>query len=176
MNLIGIVIASLGGLGGIVLIARNLIVKYIEKGIEQKYNEKLAVIRAEIEKKQYISQVRFDKEFEIYCGLSKKFGLTILKMMACISDGYCEKEDISYLVGMLNSAVEELYMDAPFMKKEVYIKYIEIYEQCRELICQLEKRDYNESYSENLNEIYKKNNKLIDDVRDYVKKLEVISM
>ena len=56
-------VISAGGIGGIIIAVVKLSVASIEKRFERKYTEKFAVFKSDIDKKQYISQVRFDAEF-----------------------------------------------------------------------------------------------------------------
>lgn len=69
-----IFITGVGGVSGIVAIVLKFSELIIEKKIDKKHNEQLAMLQANIDKKQYISQVRFDTEFKVYCDLSRKFG------------------------------------------------------------------------------------------------------
>ncbi len=64
-------VISAGGIGGIFIAVVKLSVASIEKRFERKYTEKFAVFQSDVDKKQYISQVRFDAEFEIYKQLSR---------------------------------------------------------------------------------------------------------
>lgn len=74
-------VISAGGIGGIIIAVVKLSVASIEKRFERKYTEKFAVFKSDIDKKQYISQVRFDAEFEIYKQLSRKYGELVLQIM-----------------------------------------------------------------------------------------------
>ena len=180
-------VISAGGIGGIIIAVVKLSVASIEKRFERKYTEKFAVFQSDIDKKQYISQVRFDAEFEIYKQLSRKYGELVLQIMVKASnidkyklDDMQDKEmgEINYLA---YQAVSELYSSAPFIQEDIYNDFLNIYEMSRKLLVQWgeeqrsstneTKNDVCEAY-----EIYQKYNDTIVKVREYTSKLEGISL
>ena len=133
-------VISAGGIGGIIIAVVKLSVASIEKRFERKYTEKFAVFKSDIDKKQYISQVRFDAEFEIYKQLSRKYGELVLQIMVKASnidkyklDDMQDKEmgEINYLA---YQAVSELYSSAPFIQEDIYNDFLNIYEMSRKLL------------------------------------------
>ena len=180
-------VISAGGIGGIIIAVVKLSVASIEKRFERKYTEKFAVFKSDIDKKQYISQVRFDAEFEIYKQLSRKYGELVLQIMVKASnidkyklDDMQDKEmgEINYLA---YQAVSELYSSAPFIQEDIYNDFLTIYEMSRKLLVQWgeeQKSSTNETKNDvcEANEIYQKYNDTIVKVREYTSKLEGISL
>lgn len=180
-------VISAGGIGGIIIAVVKLSVASIEKRFERKYTEKFAVFKSDIDKKQYISQVRFDAEFEIYTQLSRKYGELVLQIMVKASnidkyklDDMQDKEmgEINYLA---YQAVSELYSSAPFIQEDIYNDFLNIYEMSRKLLVQWgeeQKSSTNETKNDvcEANEIYQKYNDTIVKVREYTSKLEGISL
>lgn len=180
-------VISAGGIGGIIIAVVKLSVASIEKRFERKYTEKFAVFKSNIDKKQYISQVRFDAEFEIYKQLSRKYGELVLQIMVKASnidkyklDDMQDKEmgEINYLA---YQAVSELYSSAPFIQEDIYNDFLNIYEMSRKLLVQWgeeQKSSTNETKNDvcEANEIYQKYNDTIVKVREYTSKLEGISL
>lgn len=180
-------VISAGGIGGIIIAVVKLSVASIEKRFERKYTEKFAVFQSDIDKKQYISQVRFDAEFEIYKQLSRKYGELVLQIMVKASnidkyklDHMQDKEmgEINYLA---YQAVSELYSSAPFIQEDIYNDFLNIYEMSRKLLVQWgeeQKSSTNETKNDvcEANEIYQKYNDTIVKVREYTSKLEGISL
>mgnify|MGYP003159619427 CR=1 FL=1 len=177
-------VISAGGIGGIIIAVVKLSVASIEKRFERKYTEKFAVFKSDIDKKQYISQVRFDAEFEIYKQLSRKYGELVLQIMVKASnidkyklDDMQDKEmgEINYLA---YQAVSELYSSAPFIQEDIYNDFLNIYEMSRKLLVQEQKSSTNETKNDvcEANEIYQKYNDTIVKVREYTSKLEGISL
>ena len=82
---------------------------------------------------------------------------------------------------LANEAVMELYGSAPFIKKDLYNNFVEIYEKCRQMISKydelIKKKNcgYNEKLGNEARELFKEYNKIIDKVREYNSNLEVIS-
>ncbi len=180
-------VISAGGIGGIIIAVVKLSVASIEKRFERKYTEKFAVFKSDIDKKQYISQVRFDAEFEIYKQLSRKYGELVLQIMVKASnidkyklDDMQDKEmgEINYLA---YQAVSELYSSAPFIQEDIYNDFLNIYEMSRKLLVQWgeeQKSSTNETKNDvcEANEIYQKYNDTIVKLREYTSKLEGISL
>ena len=180
-------VISAGGIGGIIIAVVKLSVASIEKRFERKYTEKFAVFKSDIDKKQYISQVRFDAEFEIYKQLSRKYGELVLQIMVKASnidkyklDDMQDKEmgEINYLA---YQAVSELYSSAPFIQEDIYNDFLNIYEMSRKLLVQWgeeQKSSTNETKNDvcEANEIYQKYNDTIVKVREYTSKLEGLSL
>lgn len=180
-------VISAGGIGGIIIAVLKLSVASIEKRFERKYTEKFAVFQSDIDKKQYISQVRFDAEFEIYKQLSRKYGELVLQIMVKASniDKYKLDDMQDKEMGKINylayQAVSELYSSAPFIQEDIYNDFLNIYEMSRKLLVQWgeeQRSSTNETKNDvcEANEIYQKYNDTIVKVREYTSKLEGISL
>lgn len=180
-------VVSAGGVGGIIIAIVKLSVASIEKRFERKYTEKFAVFQSDIDKKKYISQVRFDAEFEIYKQLSRKYGELVLQMIVKASNmDKCKLDDIqNEETGKINylayQAVSELYSSAPFIQEDIYDDFLNIYEMSRKILVQWdeEQRCSSDETINNVfeaNEIYEKYNSTIVKVREYTSKLEGISL
>ena len=135
-------VVSAGGVGGIIIAVVKLSVASIEKRFERKYTEKFAIFQSDIDKKKYISQVRFDAEFEIYKQLSRKYGELVLQIIVKASNmDKCKLDDIqNEEIGKINylayQAVSELYSSAPFIQEDIYNDFLNIYEMSRKLLVQ----------------------------------------
>lgn len=179
-------VVSAGGIGGIIIAAVKLSVASIEKRFERKYNEKFAVFQSDIDKKKYISQVRFDAEFEIYKQLSRRYGELVLQIIVKASKiDKCKLDDIQDEESEINylayQAVSELYSVAPFIQEDIYNDFLDIYEMSRKLLVQWseEQRSGMDEAKNDVfeaNEIYQKYNSTIVKVREYTSKLEGVSL
>ena len=87
-----IIIASAGGIGGVIvagvrftsdIIAKNLVNKY-----QLKLNEKLELYRNKLDRKNYVSKTKFNAEFQIYRDLSSAFFDLVAVVSNLIPDGY----------------------------------------------------------------------------------------
>ena len=69
-------VGSAGGIGaiivGVIQFSANRIAERLSQKYEVKLQKELEQYRATLDSKRYISQVRFDKEFEMYQDLSEK--------------------------------------------------------------------------------------------------------
>ena len=174
-------VISAGGIGGIIIAVVKLSVASIEKRFERKYTEKFAVFKSDIDKKQYISQVRFDAEFEIYKQLSRKYGELVLQIMVKASNIDMQDKEMGEINYLAYQAVSELYSSAPFIQEDIYNDFLNIYEMSRKLLVQWgeeQKSSTNETKNDvcEANEIYQKYNDTIVKVREYTSKLEGISL
>lgn len=71
------VVASVGSIGGIIILVIKFSVELIAKRLEEKYtlrlNKELEKYKSSLDNKIYISKTKFDTEFNIYRELSKTF-------------------------------------------------------------------------------------------------------
>lgn len=168
-------IVSAGGVGTVIIATVKFSVSIIVKRIERKYEEKFAVFQSGIDRKNYISQVRFDAEFDIYKHLSQKYGELVLKILVLFPNNqindYVEKKgnvnELAY------AAVSQLYSSAPFIPEDIYNDFMNIYEMSRELLVKVEMNRCENAMSV-ANGIYEKYNITIAKVREYTSKLEAI--
>ncbi|MDR0841220.1 MAG: hypothetical protein LBN26_07575 [Christensenellaceae bacterium] len=199
-----VVIAFIGGAGVIIAavikfssdkIAERLSAKY-----ELRLNKELESFKSGLEKKNYVSKVRFDAEFEIYRQLSKTFFDMVKSIHAMIPPGLsrkladkpAQKEEDERVYSNASrdivTAQDLLHASDPFIPEDFYNLYDEIlklgYLQLNAfnprwdnncLAAQEEKErltpnDYNRS-SEMNNKLMLLNNR----IRDYLSKLDVIN-
>lgn len=196
-------IVSAGGVGGIAIavikFSSNIIAERISAKYENKLEQTLEKYKTELSKKEYVSQVRFDAEFEIYRTLSKEFSTAVKNISLMIPDGMAyfpadkdkrkEYENKQYVEA--NNAVvvaqDVLYANGAFITEELYNKYDEILKLCGHQLNAFQRR-YNvlyfasqekkESYTyeeyERTRTIKEKWLELNNCVREYISKLEVI--
>ena len=196
-------IISAGGVGGITVafikFSSNIIAERISAKYEKKLEQTLEKYKTELSKKEYVSQVRFDAEFEIYRTLSKEFSTAVKNISLMIPDGMAyfpadkdkrkEYENKQYVEA--NNAVvvaqDVLYANGAFITEELYNKYDEILKLCGHQLnafqrrynvlyfaSQEEKETFTEEEYERTRTIKEKWLELNNCVREYISKLEVI--
>lgn len=196
-------IVSAGGVGGIAIavikFSSNIIAERISAKYENKLEQVLEKYKTELSKKEYVSQVKFDAEFEIYRTLSKEFSTAVKNISLMIPDGMAyfpadedkrkEYENNNY-VNANNAIVmaqDALYANGAFISEDLYNKYNEILALCGQQLNAFQRR-YNvlyfasqekkESYTDKEYErtitIKEKWLELNNCVREYISKLEVI--
>ena len=196
-------IVSAGGVGGIAIavikLSSNIIAERISAKYENKLEQTLEKYKTELSKKEYVSQVRFDAEFEIYRTLSKEFSTAVKNISLMIPDGFAsipadkekrkEYENKTYVEA--NNAVvvaqDVLYANGAFITEELYNKYDEILKLCGHQLnafqrrfnvnyfaSQEKKETFTEKEHERTRTIKEKWLELNNCVREYISKLEVI--
>ena len=196
-------IVSAGGVGGIAIavikFSSNIIAERISAKYENKLEQALEKYKTELSKKEYVSQVKFDAEFEIYRTLSKEFSTAVKNISLMIPDGMAyfpadedkrkEYENNNY-VNANNAIVmaqDALYANGAFISEDLYNKYNEILELCGQQInafqrrynvlyfaSQEKKESYTDKEYERTTTIKEKWLELNNCVREYISKLEVI--
>lgn len=196
-------IVSAGGVGGVAIavikFSSNIIAERISAKYENKLEQALEKYKTELSKKEYVSQVRFDAEFEIYRTLSKEFSTAVKNISLMIPNGMAyfpadedkrkEYENKQYVDA--NNAVvtaqDALYANGAFISEELYNKYNEILHLCGQqlnafqrrynvLYCasQEKKENFTDKEYERTTTIKEKWLELNNNVREYISKLEVI--
>ena len=196
-------IVSAGGVGGIAIavikFSSNIIAERISAQYENKLEQTLEKYKTELSKKEYVSQVRFDAEFEIYRTLSKEFSTAVKNISLMIPNGMAyfpadkdkrkEYENKQYVDA--NNAVvtaqDALYANGAFISEELYNKYNEILHLCSQQLnafqrrynvlyfaSQEKKENYTDKEYERTRTIKEKWLELNNNVREYISKLEVI--
>ena len=195
-------IVSAGGVGAVAMavvkFTSNIIADKISAKYENKLEQALEKYKTELSKKEYVSQVRFDAEFEIYRTLSKEFSTAVKNISLMIPDGIAyspadEEKRTEYenkiYVDANNAVVvaqDVLYANGAFISEELYNKYNEILTLCRQQLNAFQRR-FNISYFysqekksftreeyERTTTIKEKWLELNNCVREYISKLEVI--
>lgn len=196
-------IVSAGGVGGIAIavikFSSNIIAERISVKYENKLERALEKYKTELSKKEYVSQVKFDAEFEIYRTLSKGFSTAVKNIILMIPDGKAyfpadkdkrkEYENNNY-VNANNAIVmaqDALYANGAFISEDLYNKYNEILALCGQQLnafqrrynvlyfaSQEKKESYTDKEYERTTTIKEKWLELNNSVREYISKLEVI--
>ena len=196
-------IVSAGGVGGVAMavvkFTSNIIADKISAKYENKLEQALEKYKTELSKKEYVSQVRFDAEFEIYRTLSKEFSTAVKNISLMIPDGIAyspadEEKRTEYenkiYVDANNAVVvaqDVLYANGAFISEELYNKYNEILTLCSQQLnafqrrynvlyfaSQEKKESYTDKEYERTTTIKEKWLELNNCVREYISKLEVI--
>lgn len=193
-------IVSAGGVGGVAMavvkFTSNIIADKISDKYENKLEQALEKYKTELSKKEYVSQVRFDAEFEIYRTLSKEFSTAVKNISLMIPDGIAyspadEEKRTEYenkiYVDANNAVVvaqDVLYANGAFISEELYNKYNEILTLCSQqlnafqrrynVFSQKKKESYTDKEYERTTTIKEKWLDLNNCVREYISKLEVI--
>lgn len=196
-------IVSAGGVRGIAIavikFSSNIIAERISVKYENKLEQALEKYKTELSKKEYVSQVKFDAEFEIYRTLSKGFSTAVKNISLMIPDGKAyfptdkdkrkEYENNNY-VNANNAIVmaqDALYANGAFISEDLYNKYNEILALCGQQLnafqrrynvlyfaSQEKKESYTDKEYERTTTIKEKWLELNNCVREYISKLEVI--
>jgi hypothetical protein len=140
-----IALTAIGGIGGVAIIigavvrfSADHIAAKLSAKYEMRLNKELESFKSGLEKKNYVSKVRFDAEFEIYRQLSKSF----VDMVKCIytmippglsyqpAEENARKEQDERNYREANSSVvvaqDTLRANAPFIPEDFYVLYDEI--------------------------------------------------
>ena len=162
-------------------------------------NERFEKYKAGIENKTYISKTKFDAEFALYRSLSKAFFDMIKNISVMIPQGYTtvpadkevrkkvDEEHYSTARASVVVAQDELNSNAPFIPEQFYESYEEIRRLCGLQLSEFEER-WNVGYfapqeeKETLSreaykrtgEINEKFKKLNNEIREYLKTLDVL--
>jgi len=204
-DVIKIVITAVGGLSGtvgIIYVVIKFSADHIAERLSAKYelrlNKELENFKSGLEKKNYVSKVRFDTEFEIFRQLHEAFS-TMIKDVYFIAPTYAnvpaddkEREEYEknvYITAIKSKKVAEdiLFKNAPFIQKELYAKFDEIFILCNRQTNAFSRR-WNISYMasrtpnagmpddayDRTTEIMEKNEQLVEAIREYLQSLEVI--
>ena len=144
------VIASAGGIGGIIVLSvefsANMIAERLEKKYTLKLDKELEKYKSTLESKIYISKTKFDTEFGIYRELSKAFFDMVKNITTLISDGFAtypaneeqrkEYEHNLYIEAQKSTvlAQDTLNANAPFIPEDFFKQYNEILGLCKRQI------------------------------------------
>ena len=198
------VVASVGGIGAVIVAAVKFSADIIAKRLEEKYtlkmNKELEKYRVGLDNKIYISKTKFDTEFSIYRELSRSFFVMVRDITHMIPAGYAEypadKEEREKYENMLyDNALKStvtvqdfLYCNIPFIPAEFEKAYLEVLGLCREqlgvfelrwnvgyLATDAEKRKFSREDYQRSRDIKVKYDALNKAVREYLSKLDVIS-
>lgn len=195
-------VMSVGGVSAIIVIAIKFAANTLARRLEERYtlklNKSLEEFKSGLEKKNYISQVRFDKEFEMYQELSSSFANLIQVVNELIPCGVVykssneeirrkEEEDIfQSLANAFLKAREILNANIPFISKDFYKHYEELLELSNKQINAYikrfnifdsrplrEKEQFSDDDYSRTKEINKSWKRLNEEIREYLQSLDV---
>ena len=200
LSIAGACIVSAGGIGaiiiGVIKFTSNSIADALSKKYELKLNKELELYKAGVENKIYISKTKFDTEFQLYRKLSKSFtsmvkevGQLFPTFTKDVRDDYEKYKPLhDKALDAIILAQDELYASAAFISADLYNSFFEIETLCK---CQLSdfqdfrlrpdaeefrndcKDAFNETYKRT-REINEKFEKLLEMLREYILRLDVI--
>jgi len=200
---IRIALTAIGGVAGIGVIilgtikfSADRIAEKLSAKYELKLSKELEAYKSNLDKMKYISKVRFDAEFAIYRELSLVFSEVVDFVHGIVPSGeayYPQEEDKrqDYVKSMFvrftkahEKAQRTLYANAPFVSKDIYMKFDEILTLIR-----TQSEVFNEAYfqttlsnaegevtdvdARRTDEIDEKFYSLMDDIRNYLATLEI---
>ena len=197
------VIAGVGGVSSIFVIAikfsSNFIAEKLSKKYELKLNKELENYKYNLENKNYISKARFDTEFNIYRELSKAFfdmvkDITTMKPIGVATYPADEEKRKEYehnlYVAASKSTVnaqDVLNSNAPFIPEAFFSKYNNILANCKVQLRTFERRwnvlilstkEEKETFRDKdyrlSDKIYEDYNSLSSEIREYLTKLDVL--
>lgn len=137
IEIIAAAIVSVGGAGAIILKVANFLAEKAAERLNAKYqlklDEELEKYKSSLDRKTYVSQVRFDKEFSIYTDLSEKTISAVFSTASLVSFFHNGQSPVDFeeqkkeIVEKVNIANKTSNQYAPFMNKEIYERYKEIF-------------------------------------------------
>lgn len=196
-------IASVGGVGGIIVLSikfsANIIAERLQIKYENKMQKELEKYKSGLDNKIYISKSKFDTEFTLYRELTKSFFEVVRDITIMIPAGLAkypsdEEEKKKYENTLYKQACQSaivaqdtLKSNIPFIREEFYIKYEEILSLCKlqldvfeqrwdelYLVSQKEKETFSlDDYRRSI-EIKDKFKVLNKELRDYLDKIDIL--
>lgn len=164
-------IISAGGIGAIIIAAvqftSNIIADKISKKYELKLNESLESYKSNLDKENHISRAMFDKEFEYYQLLSRKYTIAFNSFNLYYGIKYSKLDVIPIEeIHIYNPKLEELAKDIRDGKRVTEVQMDTLKSNIAEQFLEFKKvLDESESFING--EIYSKYAKLYDLIRSY---------
>lgn len=164
-------IISAGGIGAIIIAAvqftSNIIADKISKKYELKLNESLESYKSNLDKGNHISRAMFDKEFEYYQLLSRKYTIAFNSFNLYYGIEYSKLDVIPIEeIHIYNPKLEELAKDIRDGKRVTEVQMDTLKSNIAEQFLEFKKvLDESESFING--EIYSKYAKLYDLIRNY---------
>ncbi len=209
------VLAGLGGTSGLILLivkwASTLITEKIQKDYDLKLKEKFESYKAEIDKelekhkaalgnKNYITQKKFDVEFEMYQTLANANYRLVKEAATLIPAGFSlqpadkkikeavDEKTYEDLSKAISEAQDLLFRYAPFIRKDIYEGYHEILNLCQQHkfayanrwnVGDLRSKEGKETFTMNdykrTDEINMKYEAVNQKIREYLQSLEILN-
>lgn len=154
-------LTAMGGVGGAIMVIISAvkwfsgqIAERLQKSSDEKLQEKLDFFKKEIDKelethksalgnKNYITQKKFDVEFNMYQALAEKYYKLVSAASILIPSGYVnvpadkaerdklDKKHYDNLVEAMKEAQDLIYKYGPFIQEKVFDGYQEILKLCQ---------------------------------------------
>ena len=199
-KIISAAIFSFGGAGAIILAVVRLCSEKIADNLSKKYelklNKELEKYKSNIENKTYMSKTKFDAEFLMYKDLSQTFSALTKECYQLFPvysrdgrDDYKKYKNIyDKCIDVTVLAQDKLNSYAPFIDEDIYKKFNNIESMCKKQIntfvdfrlhqdadryVKIANKEYHEAYFYT-DQIMSEYNNLIDDLRQYLKTIDVI--
>lgn len=139
-------LASVGGIGGLIFIVVKFASNMIAERLSQKYQlslqKELENYKASIENKTYISKARFDREFSMYQDLCEKNITMVYDMGAAViitrGGQHPNVNSVQDFVNLAAQHIDDAEITnkryAPFIAKEIFESYKELGKQAYSVI------------------------------------------
>jgi hypothetical protein len=170
-QIVAATIISAGGIGGIIIAAirfsSNIIAERLSKRYELKLNKTIENYKTHLEKGNYISRAMFDKEFEYYQLLSRKYTIAFNSFNLYYGIKYSKLDVIPIdEINIYNPKLEELAKDIKGGKKVTEVQMDTLKSNIAEQFLEFKKvLDESESFIDG--EIYSEYAKLYNLIRSY---------
>lgn len=170
-QIVAATIISAGGIGGIIIAAirfsSNIIAERLSKRYEFKLNKTIENYKTHLEKGNYISRAMFDKEFEYYQLLSRKYTIAFNSFNLYYGIKYSKLDVIPIdEINIYNPKLEELAKDIKGGKKVTEVQMDTLKSNIAEQFLEFKKvLDESESFIDG--EIYSEYAKLYNLIRSY---------
>ena len=143
-------LASVGGIGGLIILVIKFSSNLIAERLSQKYQlslqKELEKYKAGVENKTYISKARFNREFSMYQDLCEKnitmvydMGAAVMITRGAKCPGVSSTQEFIHLAAQHIDNADMLNKRyAPFIAKEIFENYKELSEQAFSIISLLD--------------------------------------
>lgn len=215
LKTVAAVLFGLGGTSGLILLiikwASGLITEKIQKDYDLKLKERFESYKAEIDKelekhrsvlgnKNYITQKKFDAEFDMYQTLASAFYHLMKEANTLIPSGFVmipvdesirkavEEQNYRDLCDAIMKAQDFIFRYAPFIQKDIYDGYRKILNLCtqhklafetRWNVGDLRRKEEKESFTvddyKRTDEINQKYDEVTQTIREYLQSLEILN-
>lgn len=195
------IIASFGGIGGIILavikFSSNILADKLSQKYELKMNKELEKYKAGIENKTHMSKTKFDAEFSMYRELSQTFAILVKECAQLfptftkdVRDDYEKYKPIhDRCVDAIVSAQDKLNACVPFISENIFQGYDELEKLCKTQLSDFQDfrlrpdaKEYRENCSDAFRETYRRTKEIQQkyrevsaDLRTYINSIDVIN-
>lgn len=192
------ILASFGGAGIIIMTVSkwlaNLTAEKILKKAEFEFSRRLEALRSNLEKKNYISKIRFDLEIKVYRQLSESMIQMVMDNSTLFPYGLArvprdeeekikvEQDNFNLAAASYNAANLAIVRNAPFIPQHIYEDFNNIRIECKKQLnffpYHLEKAEgmgkvLSDCYNRT-NEITEQMDRLLEKLRNHIASLDVL--